>query len=219
VDKKCPVAADHVRPVLAQLAEVPAKEWRHAERCLRLENLAAGEALTAAGTVADRFGFVVDGLIKKLHVTERGQPIVRGFGGPGSIVGAYASLLTREPSYLRVEAVHATRVFVMAWSDWIALSERHVCWQAVGRRMAEIILLEREARAPELLTLDAAERYARFCQGHRELIPQLKAHEIASYLGITPVSLSRLRTRERLKRALPRSFVRARATFEIPGRR
>jgi CRP-like cAMP-binding protein len=193
------MAAEHVRPLLAQLADVPANEWKHAERCLRLEALARGDALTAAGNLADRFGFVVDGLIKKLHVTARGQPIVRGFGGPGSIVGAYASLLTREPSYLRVEAIAPTRLFVMAWSDWLALCERHGCWQIIARRMAETTFLEREARAHELLTLNAAERFARFQTTHRELMPALKAHEIASYLGITPVSLSRLRARERQK--------------------
>lgn len=62
--------------------------------------------------------------------------------------------------------------------------------------MAELTLLEREARAHELLTLSASERYARFCETHRALLPELRSYDIASYLGITPVSLSRLRARK-----------------------
>jgi CRP-like cAMP-binding protein len=127
--------------------------------------------------------------------TARGKRVVRGFGGPGSVVGAYASLLTREPSHLRVEALEPTRLFVWPWSETESLYARHVCWQIVGRRIAEANLLEREQRAHQLLTASATERYRRFCETHRELMPRLRDYDIASYLGITPVSLSRLRAR------------------------
>jgi CRP-like cAMP-binding protein len=188
-----------VLPVLRQLASIPDKEWRYLEPRLRLQTLQAGDSLTRAGDVADRLGFVVSGLIRKLIVTGRGQSFVRGFGGPGSVVGAYVSLLTREPSYLSVEALTETELFVLPWSELEALYQRHVCWQIVGRRFAEVTLIEREERAHELLTLSAAERFARFCASHRALLPALRSYDIASYLGITPVSLSRLRARERAR--------------------
>ena len=86
---------------------------------------------------------------------------------------------------------------MLPWSELEALYTRHVCWQIVGRRFAETALLEREARAHELLTLNAAERFAGFCETHRALLPHLRSYDIASYLGITPVSLSRLRARVR----------------------
>ena len=197
-DKKrapSPSPEAHVRPVVTALAPVPASEWRHLERRLRLETLATGDRLTHAGDVADRFGFVVRGLVRKVHVTERGRLVVRGFGGPGSIVGAYASLLTQTPSYLSVEALRPTVLYVLDWAEMEGLYARHVCWQVVGRRLAEANLLEREARAHELLTLSATERFTRFCATHRALLPTLRSYDIASYLGITPVSLSRLRAR------------------------
>jgi CRP-like cAMP-binding protein len=184
-----------VLPLLARLSPVPSREWAHFERCLRFERLAPQQALTQAGEVADRLGFVVRGLIRKLHVSERGKRVVRGFGGPGSVVGAYASLLTREPSHLRVEALEPSELFVLPWAELETLYARHVCWQVVGRRLAEQNLVEREQRAHELLTASATERYRRFCETHRELLPRLRDYDIASYLGITPVSLSRLRRR------------------------
>jgi CRP-like cAMP-binding protein len=186
-----------VRPLLERLAPIPEREWRHVVRKLRLERLAKGEALTRAGEVADRFGFVASGLVRKLHVTEKGRSVVRGFGGPGDIVGAYASLLTGTPSHLSVEALAPSELFVLDWAELGALYERHVCWQILGRRMAEHFLLEREQRAHELLTLSARERYEAFCRTHRPLLPALRNYDIASYLGITPVSLSRLRASRR----------------------
>jgi CRP-like cAMP-binding protein len=184
-----------VLPILRQLADVPPGEWRYLASQLRFEHLDKHQALTQAGHVADRLGFVVSGLIRKLHVTERGRPIVRGFGGPGMWVGAYASLLTGQPSYLTVEAIVPSELFVLDWSVLETLYARHSCWLQIGRRMAEMFLLEREARAHELLTLSAGERYAAFCRSHRDLLPLLRHYDVASYLGITPVSLSRLRAR------------------------
>lgn len=193
---KNPSPAKHVLPFLQQLATIPKQERAYLESRLSLCRLARGECLTRAGEVADRVGFVVSGLLRKAHVTARGKPIVRGFGGPGAIVGAYVSLLTGAPSYLSVEALQDSELFVLPWSELNALYDRHACFQTIGRRLAELTLLEREARAHELLTLSASERYARFCEQHRALLPELRSYDIASYLGITPVSLSRLRARQ-----------------------
>jgi CRP-like cAMP-binding protein len=191
------LADHHVRPVLARLAPIPAREWRHAATLLRHVVLAPGEALTRAGDVASHLGFVVRGLVRKVHVTERGTPVVRDFGGPGAVVGAYVSLLTGQPSYLSVEALQSTELLVLDAAHLEALYARHVCWQIVGRRFAEIALVEREQRAHELLTASATERFRLFCQRHAAILPELRSYDIASYLGITPVSLSRLRARAR----------------------
>lgn len=196
-DKKFPRADAHVLPLLRRLAPIPHQEWRRLDERLRPVKLAPGEFLTRAGEVADSVGFVIDGLLRKVHVTSRGRAMVRAFAGPGEVVGAYASLLTGAPSYLSVEALEPSQLFVLAWSDLEALYERDVCWQIVGRRFAENALLERELRAHELLTLTATERFARFCETHQALLPRLRSYDVASYLGITAVSLSRLRARAR----------------------
>lgn len=208
-DKKRELAERFVRPLLTRLASLPASEWEHAEASLRAERLAPGDRLTRAGEVADRFGFVIEGVLKKSHVTPNGRAVVRGFGGPGTVVGAYASLLSGEPSYLDVEAISDSLVLVLDWSVLLELYERDPAWQVVGRRIAETLLLEREARAHELLTLSASERYRAFCQANEALLPVLKSYDIASYLGITAVSLSRLKARESRKNtkapAIPRN--------------
>ena len=109
-----------------------------------------------------------------------------------------ASSTTGAPSYLSVEALCDSELFTLPWSELNSLYARHTCFQTIGRRLAEVTLLEREARAHELLTLTASERYARFLQTHQALLPELRDYDIASYLGITPVSLSRLRARKHI---------------------
>ena len=190
------MAREHVLPVLQKLAPLPSREFAQLEARLSFRRLERGDFLTRAGEVAQQVGFVVNGLFRKVHVTSRGKAIVRGFGGPGAIVGAYVSLLTGAPSYLSVEALCHSELLTLPWSELNVLYGRHSCFQTIGRRLAELTLLEREARAHDLLTLSASERYTRFRETHQELLPQLRAYDIASYLGITPVSLSRLRARK-----------------------
>ena len=79
-DKDRARAERYVLPVLRQFAAIPTKEWRYLAPRLERRTLAAGTTLTRAGEVADRLGFVVSGLIRKLHVTAHGRPVVRGFG-------------------------------------------------------------------------------------------------------------------------------------------
>jgi len=194
-DKKT-LAERHLLPLLEKLAPLPRKQFDYLTTRLAFRQLQRGEFLTRAGDVADQVGFVVKGLFRKLHVTASGKPVVRGFGGPGAVVGAYVSLLTGTPSYLSVEALRDSELFLLPWCELNALYERHRCFQTLGRRMTELTLLERETRAHELLTLSASERYARFRDTHKALLPELRDYDIASYLGITPVSLSRLRARK-----------------------
>lgn len=103
-----------------------------------------------------------------------------------SLVGAHVSLLTGTPSYLSVEALRDSELFVLQWSELNALYARHACFQSIGRRLTETLLTEREARAHELLTLSASKRYARFRQTYGAPLPEFRGYDIASYLGITP---------------------------------
>jgi len=186
---------DPVRAVLEAMAPLPEEEWAFARGLFAESTLERGASLTSVGQVADRFAVVLTGLLRKVHVTEKGRTVVRGFSRAGSFAGAYASLLTGQPSYLAVEAVIPSRLLVLRWPDMLVLYERHVCWQIFGRKVAEAQLLEREERAQDLLTLSASERYERFVAAHRDVLEHLRSADVASYLGITPVSLSRLRGR------------------------
>ena len=189
-----PAAYSAIRHFVEAVAPVPPAEWSHFEGMLRSVHLERGQVLTRAGEVADRFAFVARGVVRKVHVTPQGRSVTRGFGGPGELVGAYVSLITQTLSHLTVEALVDTQVISVAWQSFVQLYDRHPCWDRVGRRIAEQALVERETRALELLTLSAAERYSRFCAQHAAILPSLHQYDIASYLGITPVSLSRLRS-------------------------
>ena len=66
-------------------------------------------------------------------------------------------------------------------------------WERVGRKMAELAYIDMERFYHEMLTLTPAERYRRLEKNMRSLLCRVSQYHVASYLGITPVSLSRIR--------------------------
>jgi CRP-like cAMP-binding protein len=198
-----PTPEQTFRASLQHLAPIPDAEWRFARTLLRPTRLAKGEHLTRQGEVATEFGWIHRGLVRKYYVDAGGRERVRGFAAEGQIAGAYASLLTRAPATLSVQAAEPTELLVMDAAQLDALYARHVCWQQVGRRIAEQLFVERERREHQLLTLSATERYEAFLREHPQLAKRVPRHQVAAYLGITPVSLSRLAAR--LRRAAVRA--------------
>lgn len=181
------------------MADVPAAEWEFLADRLRVVKLDPGERFTEFGEIADRFGVVTEGVLCKRYVIHTGEGFVRGFAAEGELAGAYVSLLTKAPSELSVEAVTRAEVLIVPYAVMDILYARHVCWERIGRRLAESFLVEREYRAAQLLTCDATARYLNFLATHDHLIGRVREADVASYLGITPVSLSRIKARLRIQ--------------------
>ncbi|MEZ4223184.1 MAG: Crp/Fnr family transcriptional regulator [Polyangiaceae bacterium] len=194
VTDRCRALADRfLRPILSGWAEVPEREWTHLLTLLSLTDVPKSASLTEAGVVADRFGLIASGVMCKRHLTVDGGGFVRAFAAEGEFVGAYVSMLTQTPSALRVEALQDTELLVVPYGAMEDLYARHACWERIGRKLAEAALVEREQRATELLTADATARYVNFLRTQRQVLGRVREADIASYLGITPVSLSRIK--------------------------
>ncbi|WP_437714078.1 Crp/Fnr family transcriptional regulator [Sorangium sp. So ce448] len=189
-----------VRELLAGYARVPEEEIRYFLGLTRRVRLDRGELMTRAGERPRDFGLVLSGLVRKFYVTPRGRDVTRGFAMEGELVGAYAALLGKCASQLSVQALEGSSVLVVEFEAFERLYDRHPSWNTLGRRVAEALFVEREQRAAELLTLSAEQRYETLLARSPALAERVPQYQIASYLGITPVSLSRIRARRAQRR-------------------
>jgi CRP-like cAMP-binding protein len=159
----------------------------------------AGECLTRGGERAHTVGLVLEGVMREYFVLADGKDVTKNFALEGQLTGSIKDLLSEEPSRVWVAAETDARVSCVEWSIVEALAERSPAWQRLLHGVERRLHIAKEERELELLALDANERYRRF----RQRFPGLEAHVsqrvVASYLGITPVHLSRMRrkTRER----------------------
>lgn len=177
--------------------EVPDAEWRRFEAILRPVRLRRDEFFVRPGEPATRFGLILSGLLRFYYVDRSGREATKAFRGPYEVAAPYAEMLLGAPSRTCIQALEDSQLLVAAHADFRRLYARHACWERVGRLMAEQFYLAKERREFEFLQLPAQERYLIFKRDFPGLAGRLPQYQIASYLGITAVALSRIRGRLR----------------------
>ncbi len=158
-------------------------------------SLKKGEALAVEGKVADRLGIVVSGALRHYY-THDGVERTTYFYFEDHLVGAYISCITGQPSQLTIEAITDCELLMFPYAALAALFSASHAWERFGRLLAEYVMIGLEERMTTLLLLSPEERYRDLLHsGKTKIIERVPQHFIASYLGITPVSLSRIRAR------------------------
>jgi CRP-like cAMP-binding protein len=186
---------------VSALSPVPAAQWLKAEAIAKEQSLRKKDHFLEPGDPADRFGFVIRGAFRTYRVSASGEESVKAFRAEGELLGAYAELLQRIPSLTFIEALEDSRVLVFCTADMDSLEAGHACWAALARRVAEHQFILKERREQEFLDLSAEDRLVRFWIEHPHLEDRVSQREVAAYLGITPVALSRIVSRRRKRRA------------------
>ena len=189
--------ADTLTFVRALCALVPLDDADiHAARALvRPRELPAGHYLLRAGEMASEVAIVVRGLMREHFVMADGSDRTKAFVTEGQPTGSLADLLSGVPSRAFIVAEEPTRVLVGRFDEMVALADRSEGMRRYGVRLMQRVLLSKCEREYEFLGLDAEARYAAFQARYPGLEQRIAGYHIASYLGITPVHLSRLRRR------------------------
>ena len=163
-----------------------------AER-LTPRSFAAGAWLLRAGDRAEHCFFIARGLVREMYLGEAGQEHTRAFLAEGQIGGSLLDLLSGEPAVTWIQALEPTDTLAWRYADFNALCERFPELHLAARRTAEQLAVRKTRREHEMLAMSAAERHARRRREHPALDARLHRRHLASYLGMTPEHLSRLR--------------------------
>ncbi|WP_323757759.1 Crp/Fnr family transcriptional regulator [Roseivirga sp.] len=155
-----------------------------------------GARFIEAGETPKIFGFVTQGLFRFLYTDQEGKEYTKVFMPENSFVSAYSAMVLNQASHFSIEALENSEVLAISYVDWLKLKESNPCWNELLIKVLEKAFIMKEARERELLFLDAESRYQIFLERFPNLEHRLKQHMIASYLGIAPESLSRVRKKE-----------------------
>ncbi len=176
-----------------QRIPIPETEWEYVVSYLSERTFEKKDYLVRSGDVVDNFYFIDTGLVRFFYCTEEGKEFNKHFAMENGFAGSFHSLMLHEPCSFFIQALERTETVVLPNRLLNELYDRHVCWERFGRKMAEYLVLIKEAREKELL-LDSLEiRYQRFLKEFPGLVDRIPQYHIASYLGVTDVALSRIR--------------------------
>lgn len=152
------------------------------------------EIILEKGVVENYLSFIIEGSIAILTY-HNGNEICISFSIENSFFSSYVSFLTREPSGYQVLALEDTiieRIDFESLQKAYSISGDH---QKNGRKIAEQLYIKASQRTLSLITKTAEERYLEFIEEYPKFLQRIPLKYIASYLGITPVSLSRIRNK------------------------
>ncbi len=175
------------------IVDIPAGEEEKILGIVSPRTISKGEYFISAGEIPRKFAFSVSGLFRYFYTDEKGNEFTKGFFPENSFISAYSAMIQKRGSHFTIEALEDATLLVIRYDQWQALLQGHVCWKAVLIAMLEKAFCKKESRERELLLYDAATRYQLFLESYPGLDHRIKQHYIASYLGITPVALSRVR--------------------------
>lgn len=151
--------------------------------------------LLEQGNVCNNIYFVTKGFFRMFYVDLDGNEINTRFTGEDNFIVDYQSFLTQTPSRYYWQAMQDSEVITFAFKDVQQLYASSSVWQKVGRIIAERVYLQLNERVEMLQFMSPEERYQHLLATRPELFNQISQFQMASYLGIKPESLSRLRKR------------------------
>lgn len=152
-----------------------------------------GEVLMRPGDDPRVSGLVLSGATREYYVMPDGTERTRGFALPGQTYGSLSDALSQRPSRVFVRAEVKMSALQVDWADVEALARGSLEWERLASNLVRQLYLRKSLREYELLGLDAMGRYLSLREHSPALEATVSQAAIATYLGITPVHLSRLR--------------------------
>ncbi len=192
-----------IRQALHKYGPIPESEWKHWEHLpVEPRKFQKGDHFVQIGDIPDKLGFVVSGIFRVYYNTEDGNERIIVFRGENRFLSAYRSVQENEPSWYGMQALEPSFLICMPLSELKKHLSDHSYWNDVVKKYLEDLFIEKEKRERDLLSIDVTTRYLNFRKRYPDVENRVSQYHIASYLGITPVALSRIRKRLHEKKLL-----------------
>ncbi len=185
-----------LRAYIQRFVALTDAEWAPLARALRACHLARHGHFVEAGQTRAAIALVLSGALRLYYPRASGEERTTYFFFENHLLADYPSCLTGQPSQFSIQALTDCELVVFDYAVLRRLYDEWPVYERFGRLVAEYHLLGTDARLAEQLLLSPEERYQHLLvSGKTKILERIPQHLVANYLGITPVSLSRIRAR------------------------
>lgn len=175
------------------LRDMSACCWQDLEALLEVADFGKGDLLVNQGHSAMEQFFILDGILKRVVSDPKGKEMILRFAAETDMDTSYAAWRLKTPMPYSIVAVTKVRVAKLSMQHWVTFLERHADVKAQFEYEVMSLMSEVMAHTITLHLLDAPGRLSRFKRKHPELLDRIPKKELASYLNLTPETLSRLK--------------------------
>jgi CRP-like cAMP-binding protein len=171
------------------------EEWRDFSSIIKVEKHAKKEYLLESGQKCDFIAFIGEGICRFYYVHD-GTEKITAFFFSGDFVTNYRSFLTGQASEHFIETLRDCLIYKIHKKDLQMLYDKHKSIERLGRMMAENLYLTLAKRLDSFLYATPEERYQELLSRNSKLLHEVPQYMLASYIGVKPETLSRIRARK-----------------------
>ncbi|EPR69935.1 Crp/Fnr family transcriptional regulator [Cyclobacterium qasimii] len=185
---------DQIRDYFEQLVGINDSDWQQFSSKLRKSEYPKKTNLLKVGQTENYLSFIEKGSVR-LYFPKEENDLTFGFCFEGQFVSAYDSFLTQKPCDYQIETMTKTTLWRISHQDLQYIYANTSIGNTIGRLAAESQFLLKSERELSFLNESAEERYRSLFKNRPKLILEIPLKYIASYVGVTPQALSRIRKR------------------------
>ena len=161
---------------------------------MKLQHFPKGTIFVEEGKVCNKFGFLISGVVWGFFKDDDSE-ITSCLGTKNSIASSTSSMILQGPSPMTIQTLEDSDILVIIYSDLEMLYKQYPFWNNVGKIIAEKEFIEKERQYRLLSNKEGKEKYEVFIKNHPDLAKRVPLKILASFLGVRPETLSRIRRR------------------------
>ncbi|MFZ4548448.1 MAG: Crp/Fnr family transcriptional regulator [Bacteroidales bacterium] len=181
---------------LKQVSAIDEVSFEEALKYLQVENIAKGEYLSQEGSVCSKIAFIYKGLFRIFNLKD-GNEINTCFCKENSITSSFGSFIKQVPATESIQAIEYSVVVTLTSGSLEKLQDEFAIWRTIRLLLTEKECFRLSERADSLSFDSALEKYKNLLRYQPEIIQRVSIQHIASYIGVSRETLSRIRSQIR----------------------
>jgi CRP-like cAMP-binding protein len=175
-----------------KIVEPNADEWEAFANIIQVKKLDKKDLLLEEGQTCKFIAFINSGVIRE-YSFQNGRETTVDFVTEGQFITDYQSFIQENPSMQYLEALTDVELLLLKKDGINDLFDKYKVWERFGRLIIERVFCGVEAKRKKIISTSHEEQYHDFASSYPLIVQQVPQYYIASYLGISPEHLSRIR--------------------------
>ncbi|MBY0434680.1 MAG: Crp/Fnr family transcriptional regulator [Cyclobacteriaceae bacterium] len=184
---------DEFKKFLKSIVPISDKEFADTILYFTELNLEKRDYFLKQDIVCRHIAFIVKGTLRAYYINDKAEETTACFCTENNLTTSYKSFILQQPSTLFLQAIEDTQLLVIDYENLQNLYSKSTVWQTIGRAFAEREYIVMEQYASVLNNETAREKYLRLLKEQPNVLQKANVEDIASYLGVTRRTLSRIR--------------------------
>ena len=186
---------DELYTILNNISPISNENWNEIKLYFKEKTIFKGDHLFKVDDDVKDFYFLLNGIARYYYLTIDGKDFNKSFAyKKGHLLSSISSVIGFEKAPFSVEILSESfTVLYIPYDKFISLGFKYKSWHKLTLKIYEHLIIKKEKRESEFLLLSARQRYEKFLLDYEDIVNIIPNYQIASFLGISEVTLSRIR--------------------------